>query len=71
MKLRYLLLLSALSAASTLGLAQQGVSKAEIVMGTIQDFSGPLAGYGKQARNGMQLRVDELNEQGGVHGRKI
>ena len=50
----------------------QGVSKNEIVVGTIQDLSGPLAGYGKQARNGMQLRIDELNEQqGSVHGRKI
>ena len=51
--------------------AAQGVSKTEIVIGSIQDFSGPLAGYGKQVRFGMQLRVDELNEQGGVHGRRI
>ncbi len=50
---------------------QQGVGKNEILIGSIQDLSGPLAGYGKQARNGMQLRVDEANEQGGVHGRKI
>ena len=50
---------------------QQGVSKDTILIGTIQDLSGPLAGYGKQARNGMQLRIDELNEQGGVHGRKV
>ena len=50
---------------------QQGVTKTEIVVGTIQDLSGPLAGYGKQTRNGMQLRIDELNEQGGVHGRQI
>jgi branched-chain amino acid transport system substrate-binding protein len=50
---------------------QQGVTKTEIVVGTIQDLSGPLAGYGKQSRNGMQLRIDELNEQGGVHGRQI
>ena len=50
---------------------QQGVSKTEILIGTIQDLSGPLAGYGKQARNGMQLRVDEVNEQGGLHGRKL
>ncbi len=50
---------------------QQGVSKTEILIGTIQDLSGPLAGYGKQARNGMQLRVDEANEQGGLHGRKL
>ena len=51
--------------------AQQGVSKDEIRVGSIQDLSGPLAGYGKQARNGMQLRVDEINEQGGVNGRKL
>ncbi len=50
---------------------QQGVSKNEILIGTIQDFSGPLAGYGKQARNGMLLRIDELNEQGSIHGRKL
>ena len=62
----------ALLAASGLHAAeQQGVTKTEIVVGTIQDLSGPLAGYGKQARNGMQLRIDELNEQGGVHGRQI
>ena len=47
------------------------MSKNEILLGTIQDLSGPLAGFGKQARNGMQLRVDELNEQGGIHGRKL
>ncbi len=49
----------------------QGVSKNEIVLGSIQDLSGPLAGYGKQARLGMMLRVDEINEQGGIAGRKI
>ncbi|MEO5736616.1 MAG: ABC transporter substrate-binding protein [Variovorax sp.] len=57
---------------ASLALAQQqGVSKDEIRVGSIQDLSGPLAGYGKQARNGMQLRVDEINEQGGVNGRKL
>jgi branched-chain amino acid transport system substrate-binding protein len=50
---------------------QQGVSKNEIVIGTIQDLSGPIAAFGKQIRNGMQLRIDELNEQNGVAGRKI
>ena len=47
------------------------MTKDEIRIGTIQDLSGPLAGFGKQARNGMQLRVDELNEQGDVNGRKL
>ena len=49
----------------------QGVSKTEIVIGTILDLSGPIAAFGKQSRNGMQLRVDEINEQGGINGRKL
>ncbi len=49
----------------------QGVTKTEILIATIQDLSGPVAAYGKAARNGLQLRVDEINEQGGIHGRKI
>jgi branched-chain amino acid transport system substrate-binding protein len=51
--------------------AAPGVTKNEIVLGTIQDLSGPLASYGKQIRMGMQMRVDEANELGGIHGRKI
>jgi len=49
----------------------QGVSKDEILLGSIQDLSGPIAGFGKQARLGMLLAVDEINEQGGIHGRKL
>ncbi|MGE0316112.1 MAG: ABC transporter substrate-binding protein [Lautropia sp.] len=49
----------------------QGVGKSEIVLGSIQDLSGPIAAFGKQLRFGMNLRVTEVNEQGGVHGRKI
>jgi len=62
---------SALAGGALHAAEQQGITKTEIVVGTIQDLSGPLAGYGKQARNGMQLRIEELNEQGGVHGRQI
>jgi branched-chain amino acid transport system substrate-binding protein len=51
--------------------ADQGVSKDEITLGTIQDLSGPIAAFGKQARLGMLLRVEEINEQGGIHGRKV
>jgi branched-chain amino acid transport system substrate-binding protein len=49
----------------------QGVSKDEILLGSIQDLSGPIAGFGKQARLGMLLAVDEINEQGGIQGRKL
>ena len=62
----------ALALSAPLALAQsQGVSKGEILIGSIQDLSGPIAGFGKQARMGMMLRVDEINEQGGINGRKI
>jgi branched-chain amino acid transport system substrate-binding protein len=72
-------LIAALAAAAIVGLTAatpaaaqtQGVTDKEIVIATIQDLSGPLAGYGKQARNGQQMRVDEINEAGGVRGRKL
>ncbi|MFL6663452.1 MAG: ABC transporter substrate-binding protein [Rhizobacter sp.] len=73
MKPKFALVAAALAAAAGLAQAQatQGVSKNEIVVGSIQDLSGPIAGFGKQVRLGMMLRAEELNEQGGVHGRKI
>ena len=72
MKLKYALTFATLALTATYSGAQsQGVSKTEILVGTIQDFSGPLAGYGKQVRSGMMLRVEEVNEQGGVQGRKL
>jgi branched-chain amino acid transport system substrate-binding protein len=49
----------------------QGVTKDEIVLGSIQDLSGPIAGFGKQAANGIRMRVDEINEAGGINGRKF
>ncbi len=60
-----------LGAAGTASAQTQGVSKSEIVLGSIQDLSGPIAAFGKQARLGMMLRIDEVNEQGGVNGRKL
>ena len=73
MRLKYALLALA-SATAVCGAAQaqsQGVTKDQLTLGSIQDLSGPLAGFGKQLRMGMQLRVDEINEQGGINGRKI
>jgi branched-chain amino acid transport system substrate-binding protein len=65
------LLLTAIALCAQPAMAQQGVTQNEVVVGTIQDLSGPLAGYGKDLRNGMNLRIAEINEQGGIHGRKI
>jgi len=63
--------LGILAMSAGLAHAQQGITKTEIVIGTIQDLSGPIAAFGKQTRNGLQLRVEEINEQGGINGRKI
>lgn len=48
-----------------------GVSDKEIVLGMHIDLSGPAAAGASQLRNGTQLRVDEANAAGGIHGRKI
>ena len=73
MKIRHLAIAAA-GAALLAGSAHaqtRGVSKTEVQIGTIQDLSGPIAAYGKAARNGIQLRFDEVNEQGGLHGRRL
>ena len=59
------------TAASVIAADSPGVSKTELTIATIQDLSGPVAAYGKQTRNGMQMRLDEINEKGGINGRKL
>ncbi len=71
MQIKHTAGLAALALTAGCALAQQGVSKTEITIGSIQDLSGPAVSLGKQARLGMMLRVDEINEQGGINGRKL
>ncbi|MBN9409248.1 MAG: ABC transporter substrate-binding protein [Burkholderiales bacterium] len=49
----------------------RGVTDKEIRIGTLLDLSGALASAGKDARDGMQMRVDEINAQGGINGRQL
>jgi branched-chain amino acid transport system substrate-binding protein len=49
----------------------QGISDTEIVIGTHQDLSGPIKGWGVSAANGMKFAVDEINSAGGINGRKL
>ena len=70
------LLGTAIAFAATPSLAQtkttnQGISATEIVIGTHQDLSGPIKGWGVPVSNGMKMAVDEVNAAGGIHGRKI
>ncbi len=48
-----------------------GVTKDEILIGTLQDFSGPLASVSKEIANAMTVRIEEINASGGIHGRKL
>lgn len=50
--------------------AQQVVGN-EVRIGTLQDLSGPMTVYGKDLRNGMQMRVVEANAKGPIHGRTL
>ncbi len=43
----------------------------EIVIGVIAPLTGAKADQGKQFKEGAQIRVDEINEAGGLLGRKI
>ena len=51
--------------------AEDGVTDTEIVIGSHQDLSGPIAGWGTQVKMGLEMRAREINEAGGIHGRKI
>ena len=62
---------AAMLAASGPAWATQGVSKNEIVIGSIQDLSGPVAVLGKPIYNGMILRTEQINAAGGINGRKL
>jgi branched-chain amino acid transport system substrate-binding protein len=68
--------LGALMAVALAGLAlaqgeSRGITKTEIVLGMHTDLSGPAATYGVSSSNAVKMRFDEVNEKGGIHGRKI
>lgn len=49
----------------------RGITKTEIVLGTHTDLSGPAASYGVTSTNAIRMKFDEVNEKGGINGRKI
>ncbi|MFB9356078.1 ABC transporter substrate-binding protein [Sneathiella chinensis] len=62
-------------AAATLGTtaarADQGVHDDKIVLGTHTPLSGSVALWGIPSSNGMRMKIEEVNEAGGINGRKI
>jgi ABC-type branched-subunit amino acid transport system substrate-binding protein len=74
--LRALVLATAMVSLAATGHAQtkvtnQGITADEIVLGSHQDLSGPIKGWGVAVANGMKLAVEEVNAAGGIHGRKL
>jgi len=51
--------------------AAGGTAPTEIRVASLQDLSGPIAALGTHFRNGTQMRFDEENAKGGVHGRQL
>ena len=70
-RLTQTLLTAALAVGAASGALAAGVTATEIVLGTHLDLSGPVAAGMPSLRNGMQMRLDEANDAGGVNGRKF
>ncbi|EDZ41316.1 MAG: ABC transporter substrate-binding protein [Planktotalea sp.] len=68
-KLATVAVASAMAAAPAL--AEQGITDTEILIGSNNDLSGPFAAFGGPSTKAAQLVFDEVNEAGGIHGRKI
>jgi branched-chain amino acid transport system substrate-binding protein len=49
----------------------RGVTSSEIVIGMPTDLSGVAATYGVSSSNGVKMRFDEINDSGGINGRKL
>ena len=61
----------ALLVSLTASAAENGVTNDKIVLGQAAVFTGPAAQLGIQMRNGIKAYFDQVNEKGGVHGRKL
>jgi len=56
---------------SSAAFATQGVTDTEVVIGSNGDLSGIFAAFNVGAIKAAQVMFDEVNEKGGIHGRKI
>jgi branched-chain amino acid transport system substrate-binding protein len=64
-------LLAGMAALLSAGAAAQGVTNDRIVLGQSVALTGPAAQLGIQMRNGIKAYLDYVNENGGVHGRRL
>ncbi len=59
------------SASAATQLPYEGVSHDEILLGTSAAFSGPSRGLGIELYRGAQAYFEQVNERGGIRGRRI
>jgi branched-chain amino acid transport system substrate-binding protein len=62
---------AAASLATAASAQTRGVTATEVTFGMPTDLSGPAATYGVSSSNGVKMRFDEVNEAGGINGRKL
>ena len=64
-------LVTALAAATMAQAQERGVSATEVIIGTSQPLSGGAAFWGVPVTGGMEAWIRLINEQGGIHGRRL
>jgi branched-chain amino acid transport system substrate-binding protein len=57
--------------AAAIAAENQGITKDEILLGSVLDLSGPVASIGVPVREGQDMAIQAVNDAGGVNGRKI
>lgn len=65
------LAVASLVLASCSGESGGGAADDEIVLGVVTDTSGGASAYAPYTELGMQIAIDEINEAGGIDGKKI
>ena len=50
---------------------ERGITPTEVIIGTSQPLSGPASFWGLPVTGGMDTYIRILNDQGGIHGRKV
>jgi branched-chain amino acid transport system substrate-binding protein len=62
---------AAISLATATSAQTRGVTATEVLFGMPTDLSGVAATYGVSSSNGVKMRFDEVNDAGGIFGRKL
>src|SRR5262245_64022110 len=62
---------AAASFAAAASAQTRGVTATEVTFGMHTDLSGVAATYGVSSSNAVKMRFDEINDAGGINGRKL